>query len=145
MSLCSFREWRHPSRNGKGKSTLATKRPPLEMPSRLFAQRREPCRPPAKSPPLGKPSPLLARGYLSDPHTATDQSHRQKFFKARPGVREIQRRGCCSRANTHRRVNAPIRTNGRSDPDLSKGQSPTTRRSNNGNRRIATPFPHRNV
>ena len=37
MSLCSFREWRHPSRNGKGKSTLATKRLPLEMPSRLFA------------------------------------------------------------------------------------------------------------
>jgi hypothetical protein len=30
------------------------------MPSQLFAQQREPCRPAAKSPPLGKPSPLLA-------------------------------------------------------------------------------------
>jgi hypothetical protein len=145
MTLCSFREWQHPPRNGKGKSPPATKRPPLENPSLLLARRREPCRPAAKSPPLGKPSPLLARGAPLRPHTATGQSHRQKFSKARPSVRAIQRRDCCSSANAHRRVSSPIRTNGRSDRDLSKGQSPTTRRSNNGTRRIATPFPHRNV
>jgi Family of unknown function (DUF5681) len=62
-----------------------------------------------------------ARGTSPAPHTATDQSHRQKFSKARPSVRAIQRRGCCSPANAHRRVSSPVRTNRRSDPDLSKG------------------------
>jgi hypothetical protein len=86
-----------------------------------------------------------ARGTPPTPTRRPTNRIDKKFSRVRPSVRAIQGRGCCSSANARRRVSSPIRTNGRSDPDLSKGQSPRTRRSNNGTRRIATPFPHRNV
>jgi hypothetical protein len=64
-------------------------------------------------------------------------------FGARQVGRAVQRRDCPSRANARRRDGSPIRSNGRSDRYLPKGQSATTGFSDNGTRRITTPSPPR--